>query len=284
MSDSPLERWRSGVERAGLAPQRLGPLVTAVRRLTWPIVRPYFLFVLDRLEEVRAGSASGSAVPVGGGHARPSYSQSGEDLIIEFVLERLEVSPAVTRYADVGAATPDGHNNTYLLYTKGARGLLVEADPAYRDVYAEVRPGDEVLSAAVVPERLRGGGSIEFHLAGDRGWNSVLREHVEEAERRGKGGVVRTLTAPTRTINEALARFEGAELHVLSIDVEGVDHELVGELDFARVRPWIVVVEDAGRGELDGILTDRGYVRYAGTYINAIYLDRPVLDRLVTRF
>jgi len=267
--------WKADLEQAGQeAPRR--PLVRFLRRLTWPLFRPHFHYVLDRLAEDDARRASGGAAP--------SYAQCGEDRILAFVLERLGLSGPEIAYADIGAATPDAHNNTYLLYRQGARGLLVEADPAYGEAYRNLRPGDEVLPAAVVPERLRGTGTIEFHLSGDRGWNSVLREHVDEAERRGKGEARGAVAVPARTINEALASFRGRPLHVLSIDAEGVDAELVAELDLSAVRPWIVVVEDAGAGRLDGVLRGRGYEPYASTYVNAIYLDRPVLERLKERF
>lgn len=276
------EVWKAEIAAAGI-PRRHRWIVGAVRRILFPFVRPWFFYVLDRIAEARAGAPG----PPPAGHAgRPSYAQSGEDLILEFVLDRLEVPWEQVAYVDIGAAVPDGHNNTYLLYRRGGRGLLVEADPKYVGQYAAVRPEDRVLSAAVVPQRMRAKGSIEFHLAHDAGWSSVNRDHLALAEQLGKGGVRETIVAPTRTINEVLADCAGRPLHVLSIDAEGIDAELVAELDFGRVRPWLLVIEmsHGDGGALRSLLDERGYEHYASTYINSVFLDRGVLEKLKSRF
>jgi FkbM family methyltransferase len=268
--------------------------VTALRRLTWPLFRPYFFYALDRIAETdrsaappsEAGTEStarGDAISPAG---HTSYAQSGEDMILDFVLERLGVKGEEIRYVDIGAATPDWHNNTYLLYRKGGSGVLVEADPQYLERYSALRSRDEVVSAAAVPARLREKGSIEFHLGQDAGWSSVHRDHLDLAERLGKGGVRKTIVAQTRTINEILDAFAGRTLHVLSIDAEGIDAELVSEVDFSRVRPWLLVIEEAhgDGGALRALLSGCGYEPYASTYINAIYIERAALDTLKARF
>src|SRR5262249_17172377 len=60
-------------------------------------------------------------------HARRSYAQSGEDLIVRHLL--LEVlGRREVRYLDVGAHDPWFLSNTALFYRMGFSGVLVEPD------------------------------------------------------------------------------------------------------------------------------------------------------------
>src|SRR5262245_33776458 len=57
--------------------------------------------------------------------ARLSFSEQGEDIVLFHALrDALKLEHPV--YMDVGAAHPVRSNNTYLLYTTGGHGVLVE--------------------------------------------------------------------------------------------------------------------------------------------------------------
>jgi FkbM family methyltransferase len=209
-----------------------------------------------------------------------SWSQCGEDRIIVFLLQAIG-APEAIRYLDIGAADPSGHSNTYLFYRRGGSGLLVEADPSYGPAYAAQRPRDLVEHAAVVPAaEMPQDGQIAFHLAGDRGWNSIYAEHVAEAERLGKGSPRQVVSVPATTIGAILDRhFAHDALHLLSIDIEGVDNVAIREIDFTRHQPWVLVVETMGNADLDAFLGGHGYALYGSTHVNRIYVRRDLLDR-----
>src|SRR5262245_48341427 len=57
-----------------------------------------------------------------------SYAQQGEDLILWNMCEFLKIRQPT--YLDIGAYDPIEINNTYLFYTRGCRGVLVEPNPA----------------------------------------------------------------------------------------------------------------------------------------------------------
>ena len=66
------------------------------------------------------------------------------------------------------------------------------------------------------------------------------------------------------------------------MDAEGVDLAILRSIDFGKYRPCIVCVEtltysDAGGGrkigEIDTLMRAAGYMRYADTFINSIYVD-----------
>ena len=79
--------------------------------------------------------------------AARSYSQQGEDLIVESICGFLKILKPT--YLDVGAADPVGDNNTYLFYCKGCRGVLVEPNPALCRRLKEVRPKDTLLNIGI---------------------------------------------------------------------------------------------------------------------------------------
>lgn len=219
-------------------------------------------------------------------HSYPSYSQSGEDRIL-FSLFQMIGSDHKLRYADIGAAAPAGHNNTYLFYTLGGSGLLVEADPDYLPAFEAVRPKDAVENVAVVPARLSKQEFVTFYAMHDRGWSTVSVEHREAADRLGKGGVRATFRVRAMTINEILARhFPEPRFDLLSLDIEGVDTEVLLELDLERFRPAAIVYEGPapafgkpGRKPHEEKLEAANYSLYAFTYANVIYVDQDVLSR-----
>jgi hypothetical protein len=220
--------------------------------------------------------------------ASPSWSQAGEDRIVFYLFERAGSANNLT-YADLGAAFPSGHNNTYLFYTLGGSGVLVEADPSYLPAYRQVRPRDRVEQVAVVPTNLRAQGHIDFHRMKDPGWSTISAEHARVGMTLQKGPVIEVARVPCVTINELLGRqFADGRIDILSVDLEGVDTELLGELDLNYFRPKVIIVENPhgwatdmiARGPQYDKLSSSGYVLFACTFVNYIFAHSDALNKL----
>jgi hypothetical protein len=218
-------------------------------------------------------------------HSYPSFSQAGEDRILYYLFDCLG-SGFCLRYADLGAAAPAGHNNTYLFYTLGGRGLLVEADPEYLPAYSEVRPRDTVERVAIVPASMRHLDNVPFYAMKNRGWSTISPEYLKIAGELGKGEVRATFEVPCRTINEVLASYAGSEpLDLLSIDLEGIDAIVLDEFDIDRFRPKAIVIENnASKLQADEKHATRllgcDYALFASTWVNSIYVDSACLRDL----
>jgi FkbM family methyltransferase len=225
-------------------------------------------------------------IPFTESHSYPSYSQAGEDRIVFYLFERLGNVHGL-RYADIGASTPAGHNNTYLFYTLGGRGLLVEADPVYLPAYQLVRPNDVVESLAIVPNRLRSQNFVTFHRMHDRGWSTVSPEHKITGEQLGKAlGGGEEISVSCLTINEVLERyFSISDLDLLSLDIEGVDTEVIRELNFNRFKPKVLIIENSANlliEHLNGEARDLpGYYLFASTYVNSIFVRQDCMKQFV---
>jgi len=86
-----------------------------------------------------------------------SYSAAGEDrLVLSWlqVIYQLKDASKI-RYCDIGAAEPRRLNNTYILYARGASGVLIEPDPGQAQVLQRTRPRDTVLNVGVAFDERR---------------------------------------------------------------------------------------------------------------------------------
>src|SRR5690554_6253894 len=70
--------------------------------------------------------------------SRKSYSQEGEDILLEKLFEGKNDG----FYVDVGAHHPRRFSNTYLLYRRGWRGINIDAMPGSMAEFRRLRGRD----------------------------------------------------------------------------------------------------------------------------------------------
>lgn len=277
------------IRQAGISRSSRRWISNPLRRLAWRLINPYVAALVgafeDRIATIERNMGTmlnlSDRAEIMERHC--SFSQSGEDRITAYIFERLAIASSDIRYLDIGAATPVDHNNTYLFYRNGGQGVSIEADPKYLEDHRKIRPRDQLGHFAVVPEHLIGSGSIDFHLAVDQGWSSVDLQHVRLAEKLGKGGLRETITVPTITIGNLLSKyFENKTLHLLSIDIEGFDSEVVMEINFEKFRPLVIIIESPNQDTTD-FLIEKKYKSYASTYINKIFVEHKTFEDLLNK-
>ncbi len=204
-----------------------------------------------------------------------SWSQSGEDRIAAFVLEQLGVTRPL--YLDLGAHHPTRLSNTYLFYRLGARGVLVEANPALHEQLRRKRPKDTCLNMAVATED----GSVSLHVM-DASTLSTTSQQDAQSYRDHGHEILRTVEVPALTPASLLARHLPRTPDLVSLDVEGLDLEIVRAWPFDSHRPTVFVIEtleytrdhdERKLTEIGDAMADRGYLAYADTHINTIFVD-----------
>src|SRR5262249_29219942 len=158
-------------------------------------------------------------------------SQVGEDRVIHYLF-RATREQARLYYIDIGAAFPVYDNNTYIFYLAGGHGITVEADPQYKPMHERFRPNDRHICAAVVPTNMATVGEISFARRKNRGHSSIANASIDDPD------VEAILKVPTVTVADILSLVpQGQEIDLISIDVEGLDGQLLAEIDFARFKP-----------------------------------------------
>jgi len=203
-------------------------------------------------------------------HARLSFSQQGEDIVLYHVMhELLKIEQPV--YMDVGAAFPVDGNNTYLLYTTGARGVLVEPNPALAAQLREKRPVDIVVEAGIGVAAATE--ADYYQIKGNAMLNTFSPEQVAELQQGKTESVVeRVVKMPLLNINQVIAEHLGRAPDLLSTDVEGLDEAIIRTLDLSRFRPGAICAEavptmKSGRvSTLSGTWRGRGISRAVGRF------------------
>lgn len=211
--------------------------------------------------------------------SKESFSQSGEDMIVDFVFGAMQIQHPT--YLDLGAHHPSLYSNTRFFYKKGSRGVNVEADPALFERFVLQRPLDVNLNVGV---GVGNTGALPFYVMSVPTLNTFSKQEAERCVAMGTHQIVDVIDVPLRDVNELIAEnFAGEAPDFISIDVEGLDFEIVKSIDLSRYRPVVICVETITFSEnFDGMkiaeigeyLQQNDYILYADTRINSIFVDK----------
>lgn len=184
------------------------------------------------------------------------YSQYGEDCVLLnwFSKQRQE-----NFFVDVGCYHPTKGSNTYALYRRGWRGINIDLDPDKIAAFRLRRPGDVSVAAAVSDRH------ETLTVYSDK-WFS-MRATLDPAIAQASG-FTQGVQVDTRTLTEIIdaTRYRDRRIDLLSVDVEGLDLQVLQGLDFARYSPRVILIEshlaaidDILNSELHRLLVARGY-------------------------
>ena len=216
--------------------------------------------------------------------AHLTYSQCGEDLIIDRALRDLGITRPT--YVDVGAFHPRELNNTALFYRRGLSGVCVEPDPDLIAVIARERARDICVNAGISSGE---SAAADFFVMSVRSLSTFSRERAHQLESSGECRIEKTLRIPLLTLNRLFEQALGGAPNLVSIDAEGLDLEVLLSMDYDRFRPQVLCVEtlrysDTRRGEsktleIAAFLNEKGYFSYADTRVNTIFVDAKAWER-----
>ncbi len=212
-----------------------------------------------------------------------SYSQFGEDLIFEYFFNVNGIgNPS---YLDIGANEPRYISNTYYFYERGSRGVLVEPNPFLYNKLKNDRPHDTVLNTGIGLSDIK---EADFYLFpnyanGLSTFSEKEAKHWEEIGMKGLGKipVEKVIKMPLVPVNSIMEKyFPEKAPDFISLDVEGLDLEILQSMNFDLYRPKLICVEtlkydDQQNGYKDSTVTDfmltKNYFVYADTRVNTIY-------------
>lgn len=210
-------------------------------------------------------------------YADKSYAQAGEDRILTYLFGTMGIEKP--SYLDIGANLPKISNNTYLFYEQGSAGVCVEADPSLFDDLSKVRKRDKCLNIGITFDNRK---EADFYVFPVSALNTLSKKEAEFREENGSYKIEKIIKIPLKTINEVIEENFDKTPDLISIDVEGIDLQILKSLDFSKYRPFALCVETITYSEnrteqkimeiLD-FVTSKGYFIYADTHINTIFVD-----------
>lgn len=210
------------------------------------------------------------------------YSQYGEDLIIGSLFYSLGIhKPA---YLDIGANEAKYISNTYYFYEQGGKGVCIEPNPLLCKNLKKSRPRDIIINAGIGIEDIAEADFFLFpnYANGLSTFSKKEAMHWEEAGMPGLGKIKmdKIIKIPLININTIFETYFKTAPDLLSIDVEGLDYEILASLDLKKHRPKIICAETLLYDEnqkgykipgIEKLLINEGYILYADTRVNSIF-------------
>ena len=202
-----------------------------------------------------------------------TYSQEGEELIIR----RFFHGRSDGFYVDVGAHEPRRYSNTHFLYREGWRGIDIDPNPGCIARFAKERPRDTHVNVGI------GAGCRELRYFMFTAWELNTFDTAVAARREREGHqILKIRSVPVRSLAEVLADNvpSGTVIDVMSVDVEGLDLEVLRSNDWTRFAPRLVLAEVYEKdlrvvmdSELARFLLDYRYVPVAKTFNTLFFCD-----------
>jgi len=206
-----------------------------------------------------------------------SYSQKGEDLIIDKLLEYKKNG----FYIDIGAYDPHRFSNTKRFYKKGWHGINIEPNPNNYQKFIRSRKRDINLNIGI--------GNTNTILSFYRFILDTLSTFSKnEADRYCQQGykLKDIIDIPVRKLVNILDEYcKNKKIDFVTIDTEGFDIEVLKGNDWDRFRPKLICIESVihtmdgrdnekeNKQELFLFLKGVGYKQVYDNGLNSIYID-----------
>ena len=209
-----------------------------------------------------------------------SFAQSGEDIIVGFLLDYLGVQDV--SYLDIGAYDPILINNTYYFYKKGHRGVLVEPNVTMCEKLESIRPEDTTLAVGIGVDAVT---DAEYYVMSEPSWSTFSRAEAEHQEQitNGEVSIKEVRTLPLLNINNVMDEHFGGAPTFLSIDAEGWHIAILKSVDYDRFRPKAICIETLVSGasntipEIPVFMETKGYIARGGSFVNTIFVDSGII-------
>jgi FkbM family methyltransferase len=200
-----------------------------------------------------------------------SFSECGEDVIIlRLFQDHFNIQKG--SYIDVGANSPIRYNNTMLLYLEGWRGMVLEPNLKSKDAYRRIRPEDQLIHSVVSGKDNE---QLTFYEMEPDLVSTLSRETVAYHQQLGYK-LLREVPVKSVSLNTLCKSFK-EPVHLISIDTEGHEGEILSTFDFKTYKPWAFCIEKIFtplEGVIDPfiILEKAGYKPVANTWKNTLFI------------
>lgn len=179
---------------------------------------------------------------------RFSYAQEGEDLALDRLLEH----KLNGFYVEVGCHHPFRFSNTYFFYKRGWRGVCIDPLPGTVKEFKKWRPRDQVLEVGVSQKP----GAMLYYMFNEPALNTFDKAIADQRDGVRGYKLENTVSIPTKSLSSILDSMAlPGQIDFFSVDVEGLDLEVLKSNNWVKYRPKIIVAE-ALTANLIGLETD----------------------------
>lgn len=192
-----------------------------------------------------------------------SYAQEGEDMILRRLLEGRDKG----FYVDVGAHHPRRFSNTYFFYKRGWSGINIDACPGSMKLFSLLRSRDINLECAIADEKK----VLDYYRFNEPAVNGFYHQCPDRLK---AYKLIEKVPIEALPLKEVLAKYihKNSKIDFLSIDVEGLDEQVLRSNDWECYKPEIVLLESVDTNITDFLTSStydfmckQGYVYCAKT-------------------
>jgi FkbM family methyltransferase len=209
---------------------------------------------------------------------RTSYSQAGEDSVVRFLFS--DIGLKNISYLDLGTNNPKYGNNTYWFYLNNSNGVCVEADFTLYKKIKKIRAKDKVIHAGV---SISDEEKAIFYIFDEPAINTFDKEQANNRVISGKYKILKEVEVDLININALISQNFQTYPEFISIDIEGLDLDVLKSLDFNKFPVPVFCIETCEYSEthirpknntIIDFMISKGYFIYADTYINTIFVNK----------
>jgi FkbM family methyltransferase len=210
-----------------------------------------------------------------------SYSQEGEDLILQRIFEYKNVG----FYIDVGAYHPFRFSNTYLFYLKGWRGINIDPTPGSMRLFNKFRKRDINLEVGIGEKE----DTLIYYMFNEPALNTFDENLAKKRDGEKGYYIIKELSIKVYPLSKILEEYlpEGQKIDFLTIDVEGKDFEVLKSNDWSRFRPKVVLVEilsssieEVFESPIYIFMKENGYSFFAKTFNTCFFVENEFLKEI----
>lgn len=145
-------------------------------------------------------------------------------------------------YIDVGAHDPFRFSNTQYFYEKNWSGINIEPTPDLFARFKQHRKRDININTGIANEK----GEMTFYCFDEPALNSFSRELSMDRHTNTSYTIVKEVPVPVSPLSEVLDKYLPAGQHInfMSVDVEGLDLDVLKSNNWTKYRPDYLLVED----------------------------------------
>ena len=211
------------------------------------------------------------------GYFHKSYSQEGEDMILRRIFE----NQIKGFFVDVGAHHPKRFSNTYFFYKIGWNGINIDAMPGSMKAFEQCRPRDINIEKPISSKKQ----VLTYYAFNEPALNGFSKEISESRDGLNGYQIDFTKDIETVTLEHVLDLNLPAKqiIDFLSVDVEGLDFDVIKSINFEKYRPRVILIEmlgaslsEIGSSEISKYLAAQNYDCYAKSVCSVIFKARNV--------
>jgi len=198
-------------------------------------------------------------------HYKISFAQNFEDLVLAGLLK------SVSRgfYVDVGANHPELDSVTKIFYDKGWSGINIEPNEALHRQLLAARPRDINVKAGLSSQP----GALSLRIYDGLDGLSTMSHETQSVHAAARPNTTfHDVQIEVACLADLLAEHRSSgDIHMLKVDVEGLELEVLLGNDWRRFRPWVLCLErNQDQARREAIMTLLQAHRYSAVFYDGI--------------